>query len=66
MIKPNEPDVTPTGRYSVTQTSNILGIHRNTLRNYTNLGVIKCGFRRETFRKFYEGKEILRFWRAQA
>lgn len=64
MITAIEPKVNANGRYSVTQASEALGIHRNTLRNYTEQGLIKCGFRRESFRKFYEGKEIIRFWKA--
>jgi DNA-binding transcriptional MerR regulator len=64
MITAVEPTVSATGRYSVTQTTEVLGIHRNTLINYTNKGLIKCGFRRESGRKFYEGREILRFWSA--
>lgn len=65
MITPTEPNVNVTGRYSVTETSAALGIHRNSLRKYTELGLIKCGFRRHTARKFYLGSEILKFWRAQ-
>ena len=65
MITTNEPKVNEGGRYSVMQASKALGIHRNTLRNYTEQGLIKCGFRRETGRKFYAGREIIRFWRAQ-
>ena len=55
MITSEEPTVSSTGRYTVTQTCEILGIHRNTLREYTSSGRIKCGFRRESARKFYEG-----------
>lgn len=65
MITAIEPQVTADGRYSVSQTCAALGIHRNTLRKYTELGMIKCGFRRESARKFYKGSEIVRFWRAQ-
>lgn len=65
MITPLEPKVSDTGRYSVTETCEALGIHRNSLRKYTELGLIKCGFRRQSARKFYAGREILRFWRAQ-
>ena len=65
MMTTVEPKVEATGRYSVTQASAALGIHRNTLRGYTEQGLIKCGFRRQTARKFYLGSEILRFWRAQ-
>lgn len=65
MITAIEPKVEAAGRYSVAQASKALGIHRNTLRNYTEQGLIKCGFRRQTARKFYLGSEILKFWRAQ-
>ena len=65
MITAIEPNVSAAGRYSVTETSAVLGIHRNSLRKYTEQGLIKCGFRRTTARKFYLGSEILRFWRAQ-
>lgn len=63
MITATEPDVSETGRYSVTETCRKLGIHRNTLRKYTSLGLIRCGMRRQTERKFYSGREILKFWR---
>lgn len=65
MITSIEPNVNESGRYSVTQASQALGIHRNTLRGYTDAGLIKCGFRRESGRKFYEGREIIRFWKAR-
>ena len=65
MITSEEPRVRETGRYSVTETSGKLGISRNWLRKLTLRGQIKCGFRRESARKFYLGSEILRFWRAQ-
>lgn len=65
MITAIEPKVEASGRYSVAQASEVLGIHRNTLRNYTEQGLIKCGFRKQTARKFYLGSEILKFWRAQ-
>jgi predicted site-specific integrase-resolvase len=65
MITAIEPKVNDSGRYSVSETCNVLGIHRNTLSSYTNSGIIKCGFRRMNGRKFYSGNEILKFWRAQ-
>lgn len=61
----NEPRVRETGRYTITEASEKLGIHRNTLLRYTEQGQIRCGFRRETARKSYTGYEILRFLRAQ-
>lgn len=65
MITSEEPQVTMTGRYSVTDTCKHLGIHRNTLRRATEAGNIKCGFRKDTARKFYLGSEIKRFWESQ-
>ncbi len=59
------PNVSECGRYSISQASKALAIHRNTLREYTVQGLIKCGFRRESGRRFYEGREILRFWNAR-
>lgn len=66
MITTEEPKVSLTGRYSVMQTSQALGIHRNTLQKYTDCGFIKCRFRRNTKQKFYLGSEIMRFWQAQS
>lgn len=57
--------MTPTGRYSIGEAAKLLGLHRNTLLRYTNEGFIKCGFRRDTAKKFFTGEEILKFWRAQ-
>lgn len=65
MMTSEEPKVSAEGRYSVGQTCTLLGIHRNTLRRYTEEGRIKCGFRRMDARKFYTGREITRLWRAQ-
>ena len=65
MITPIEPIVNELGRYSVMETCAALGIHRNSLRKYTEQGLIKCGFRKLSARKFYSGREILKFWRAQ-
>lgn len=60
-----EPHVNMSARYSIDETCKLLGVHRHTLRIYTNDGKIRCGIRRGTARKFYLGSEIIRFWRAQ-
>lgn len=65
MMTFTEPKIDKDGRYSTMETCKVLGIHRNTLMNYTKAGHIRCGYRRENARKFYLGSEILRFWRAQ-
>lgn len=69
MITAIEPNVSPTGRYSTMETCRHLGIHRDTLRTYTEVKkLIKCGTRKlgNRYVKFYLGSEILRFWKAQA
>lgn len=63
----DEPKVSPTGRYSIGQAADILGVHRNTLRRHTNTGPtgITCQHRKSNGRKFYTGLEIVKFWKAQ-
>lgn len=65
MITSIRPKVESDGRYNVTETCAHLGIYRTTLQKYTNQNLIKCGFRKTGARKFYLGKEIVRFWEAQ-
>lgn len=64
-MTPHEPKVAATNRYSIGQAAELLGIHRNTLHKWWEAGMIKCGFRRSSGRKFFTGREILRFWNAQ-
>lgn len=59
-----EPPVSVGRRYTIEETSSLLGIHRHTLRRYTKQGKIKCSIRRSDNRKFYSGREIVRFWKA--
>lgn len=65
MIVPSEPNVSLNGRYTVSETCRILGIHRNTLRKYTQSGAIRCGVRRVDSRKYYLGSEIKRLWNSK-
>lgn len=60
-----QPKVNPTSRYTVTETCKLLGIHRNSLRKYTEAGRIKAGVRKSTAKKFYLGSEIVNFWNKQ-
>lgn len=59
-----EPNISTSGRYSISETCSALGISRETLRKYTDSGEIKCSYRRATQRKFYKGSDILSFWKA--
>ena len=65
MITSHEPNVSLNGRYTVIETCKILGICRNTLVKYTNMGAIRYGMRRSGPQKFYTGREIMRVWRSQ-
>ncbi len=58
-----EPRVQDRGRYTVTETCEALGIHRNTLRRWMQAGKIQCKFRRIDNRKVFEGSEIKKVWR---
>ncbi|SDO13843.1 hypothetical protein SAMN04487900_110107 [Prevotella communis] len=64
MITSDEPKVTASSRYSIGQTCAILCIDRKTLGRYTKSGLIKCGYRPQSLRKFYTGLDIMKFWRA--
>lgn len=59
----NEPNIPETGKYNVTETCALLGIHRNTLERYRKALKIRCGIRMTTGRKYYTGREIKRLWR---
>lgn len=60
---PTIPEVSKSGRYAPKQTCEALGISLRTLQNHTKEGLIKCGRRRSNGRPFYEGSEIIRYWR---
>ena len=60
-----EPNIKDNSRYSISETAEILGVHRRTILRHTEAGYIKCGYYRTNQRKFYFGKEIKRYWKAQ-
>ncbi len=62
MITMKRPEVNPAGRYSISETSRLLGIGRGTLLSWTKQGYIKCQYHRIGYRKFYTGTEIVRCW----
>ena len=61
-VTSSKPEVVATSRYSINETCALLGITRKTLAKYTTAGLIECGFRKATLRKFYTGLSILKFW----
>ena len=64
MITANMPEINATDQLSIGEAAAVLGVHRNTMRRYTEQGLIKCRFRRATKRRFYTGADILRFWKS--
>lgn len=60
-----EPQIPNDARLPIGEAAQVLGINRVTLHRKTSKGLIKCGFRRGTARRFYLGSEIKRYWRAQ-
>lgn len=58
-----EPNVADAGRYTMTETCKVLGIHRNTLRRWLQAGKMKVKYRRIDNRKVIDGAEIKRAWR---
>lgn len=60
MITSEQPNVKPASKYTITETCNLLGIHRNTLRSYVKAGYIKVNDKIQSQR--FKGSEILRFW----
>lgn len=59
------PNVNPSSRYNAKQTAEALGVSPDSVRRYANSGALKCGFWRHNGKRFYEGSEIIRFWRAR-
>lgn len=59
-----EPQVSLNGRYSIRQTCDLLGMHRNTLRQKTKSGLITCFVTKDGHTR-YKGVEILKYYRAE-
>ena len=69
MVTSVEPVVNQAGRYTIKETSDLLGIDRSTLRVYVKAGLIRPIFKRNPVRmnvprQRFLGSEIIRFWRA--
>lgn len=60
MITSVLPDINPVAKYTIKETCELLGIHRNTLRSYVNAGLIRTTLKMHGQR--FKGSEILRFW----
>ena len=58
-----EPKCVDNARFNSTDAAMMLGIHRNTLRQHTIAGHIRCVFTKQSCRPYYTGSEIKRYWR---
>ncbi len=65
MMLATEPRVSENGRYSLREACELLGVHKTTMIRWVKEGKIRYGIRRSNYRKFYLGRELVRFWRAQ-
>lgn len=58
------PEVHPDGRYNGTQTAHLLGISRETLRQWVATFKIRQRYSRRSTRPFYLGRDILICWKS--
>jgi predicted site-specific integrase-resolvase len=59
-----EPKIKDEARIGIGAAAQLLGISRETLRNHTNNGHIRCSFHRVSKKRMYLGREIKRYWKA--
>jgi DNA-binding transcriptional MerR regulator len=66
MMSSLPPQVIDDARYSTTEASKILGIHRNTLTLFRRQNLLKSLKDDISGRFLYEGRELSRFWFSRA
>lgn len=49
-MTPERPNVKLQSRYDTTQAAALLGVHRNTIRDWADKGLLKCGWRKNPMR----------------
>lgn len=59
------PNAEPERRYTIEETAKMLGIHRNTLRGYTESHYIRPVQHFVGARVYYMGAEINAFWKKE-
>lgn len=57
----DRPDVRDFSRFTFKQAAEILGVHRNTITNYTKSGRLPCNYRKN-LRPFIYGRDIRALW----
>lgn len=61
-MTPTEPTIPLTARYPIGEAARLLGIHRNTLRRYTENRLIRAHVK-SSGRLYYLGRDLRRLWR---
>lgn len=59
-----EIDVQPLAHYSPTEAAKLLGVSKTTLMRWTKRGDIACKVHKLTGKRFYQGRDILKYWNA--
>ena len=54
------PTFRPMGRYFQAQAAAIIGVSRQTIRRWTNLGKLKASVGKD--RLYYCGRDLLKYW----
>ena len=54
------PTCRPMGRYCQAQAAAIMGVSRQTIRRWTNLGKLKASVGKD--RLYYRGRDLLQYW----
>lgn len=62
MLTPYPPKVSPNARYSLKEAAGLLGVHPNTVSNYTKRGAIRVQYSKANGRPRYLGSDILKLW----
>lgn len=57
-----EPDVIPTGRYSITETASLLGLSPRTIQRKVETGLLTAKYRKGNKRPFITGIQITKYW----
>ena len=58
------PNIADGEKLPIGKTAKLLGMHRDTLRQHSDAGLIKFGMSRLNNRRCYLGSEIKRYWKA--
>lgn len=64
-LTPEQPTISDSSRYSISQAADVLGVHKNTIRNWMAKGIFKpreWGFRKANGRRYITGRALKRVW----